>query len=69
MRGALHLLEMVCLDADVARWVTVGRLWASLRVAMVAFFIWSGGFRFGVLMVLGSGVSQYVCMWVRVAAM
>ena len=43
MRGALHFLQMVCLDADVTCWVTVRRLWASLRVGMVACFIWSGG--------------------------
>ena len=33
------------------------------------FFIWSGGFRFGLLMVFGSGVSHYVCLWVWVVAM
>ena len=44
LRGALHLLQMVCLDADVACWVTVGRLWASLRVAKVAFSFGLGGF-------------------------
>ena len=45
------------LDADVACWVAVGRLWASLHVAVVAIVDY-GGF-----VHLGLGSLGLVCWW------